>query len=137
MARFNNREGFYEHYTALIKDFATMTLLDTHPMGGRTPPVCFQIDGNFGGTAAVNEALVSCVDGKIHLLKALPKAWSAGKITGIKTPGGHTIDMVWKEGRLVSLDVTLGYTGKALIIVNDGRKLTISGQPGAKSITRV
>jgi hypothetical protein len=51
--------------------------------------------------------------------------------------GGHTIDMVWKEGRMVSLDVTLGCTGKALIIVNDGRKLTVSGQPGAKSLVKV
>jgi alpha-L-fucosidase 2 len=122
MARFGRGEGFYEHYTALIKDFATMSLLDTHPMGGWTPPVCFQIDGNFGGVAAVNEALVRCVDGKIHILPALPKAWPGGAIKGIKTPGGHTVDLVWKQGRAVSVDLTLGYAGEALVRVNGGER---------------
>jgi alpha-L-fucosidase 2 len=132
MARFGKEEGFYEHYTALIKDFATMTLLDTHPMGGWTPPVCFQIDGNFGGVAAVNEALVRCVDGKIHLLKALPKAWPDGSIRGVKTPGGHTVDVVWKQGKAVSVGLTLGYSGEAVVCVND-RDQRVRGNPGDRT----
>jgi alpha-L-fucosidase 2 len=132
MARFGKEEGFYEHYTALIKDFATMTLLDTHPMEGWTPPVCFQIDGNFGGVAAVNEALVRCVDGKIHILKALPKAWPGGRIGGIKTPGGHTVDIVWEQGRAVSVDLTLGYSGEAVVCVNN-REQRVSGNPGSRT----
>jgi alpha-L-fucosidase 2 len=136
MARFGNGEGFYEHYTALIKDFATMTLLDTHPMGSWTPPVCFQIDGNFGGVAAVNEALVRCVDGKIHLLKALPKAWSEGRIKGIKTPGGHTLDLAWKQGRAVSAEITLGYAGEAVIRVNN-REQRVTGKPGGRIAVEV
>jgi alpha-L-fucosidase 2 len=131
MARFGRGEDFYEHYTALIKDFATMTLLDTHPMGGWTPPVCFQIDGNFGGVAAVNEALVRCVDGKIHLLKALPRAWSEGRIWGIKTPGGHTVDLAWKQGRAVSADLTIGYSGGAVVCVNN-REQRVTGKPGER-----
>ncbi|MDR2135397.1 MAG: glycoside hydrolase N-terminal domain-containing protein [Treponema sp.] len=136
MARFGKAEGFYEHYTALIKDFATMTLLDTHPMGGWTPPVCFQIDGNFGGVAAVNEALVRCVDGKIHILPALPKAWPGGAIKGIKTPGGHTVDIVWNQGKAVSADITLGFSGEALVRVNGGEQ-RLRGDPGSKISVRV
>ncbi|MDR0731489.1 MAG: alpha-L-fucosidase, partial [Treponema sp.] len=131
MARFGKEDGFYEHYTALIKDFATMTLLDTHPMGGWTPPVCFQIDGNFGGVAAVNEALVRCVDGKIHILPALPEAWPAGQIRGIKTPGGHTVDIVWNQGKAVSVDLTFGYAGEAVICVNN-REQQVRGNPGSR-----
>jgi alpha-L-fucosidase 2 len=142
MARFGKGEGFYEHYTALIKDFATMTLLDTHPMGGWKPPVCFQIDGNFGGVAAVNEALVRCVDGKIHILTALPKAWPAGTIRGIKTPGGHTVDLVWKQGKAVSVDLTLGYSGEAVVCVNgvndvDGGEQRVTGKDGDNIHIRV
>jgi alpha-L-fucosidase 2 len=136
MARFGKGEGFYEHYTALIKDFATMTLLDTHPMRGWTPPVCFQIDGNFGGVTAVNEALVRCVDGKIHLLNALPKAWPDGRIRGIKTPGGHTVDMEWKQGRAVSAALTLGYAGEAVIRVNN-REQRVTGKPGSRIVLDV
>jgi alpha-L-fucosidase 2 len=71
------------------------------------------------------------VDGKIHLLKALPKAWPEGRITGIKTPGGHTVDIAWKQGRAVSVDLTLGYAGEAVICVNN-REQRVTGKPGSR-----
>jgi alpha-L-fucosidase 2 len=129
MTRYNDSEGFYEHYTKLITDLTFMTLLDVYPLGHREQPVCFQIDGNFGGVAAVNEALVRCVDGKIAILPALPRQWDEGRLWGIKTPGGHRLDFSWSGGRLVRLTVTIGYEGKALFII-DGKEKNVSGQPG-------
>jgi len=123
MARLGDKEGFYEHYTALIKDFATVSLLNLHP------PRIFQIDGNLGGSAAVLEALVSCYDDTAHLLNALPDQWKNGHLKGVKIPGGHKLDMAWENGGLTRLSVTLGYEGQARLMWK-GKVFTAEGTTG-------
>ncbi|GIG40216.1 glycoside hydrolase N-terminal domain-containing protein [Cellulomonas phragmiteti] len=70
------------------------------------PP--FQIDGNLGFTAGVAEALVQAhhrgPDGvrEVHLLPALPTAWPAGRVRGLRLRGGLRLaDLVWRDGRVV------------------------------------
>jgi len=72
-------------------------LFDAHPP--------FQIDGNFGGTAAVIEMLLQSNDEEIMLMPALPDAWNEGAIRGIKARGNFEISMQWADNRLKTAQI--------------------------------
>ncbi len=59
------------------------------------PP--FQIDANFGFTAAVLEMLVYSKPGLIKLLPSLPSTWNAGQSRGIACRGGVSVDVTWNQ----------------------------------------
>jgi len=72
-------------------------LFDAHPP--------FQIDGNFAGTAGIIEMLMQSQNKEIHLLPALPDAWTDGEIKGITAKGNFTVDIKWNEGKMIETKI--------------------------------
>jgi alpha-L-fucosidase 2 len=90
------------------------------------PP--FQIDGNFGGCAAVAEMLLqshqATADGQpvLHLLPALPKAWHTGQVRGLCSQGGFTVDIQWKDGKVTTYRITSPDLREVQVRVNSALK---------------
>ena len=57
------------------------------------PP--FQIDGNYGAAAGVLEMLLQSGDDWLRLLPALPEKWPQGRVTGLASRCGVTVDIGW------------------------------------------
>lgn len=115
-ARFLNGEKAHEMVGGLIKHNMLDNMIATHAP--------LQFDGTYGITGGMSEMLVQSHDGKIRLLPAIPAAWKAGSIQGIKARGNITIDIDWRNGRVTryKLYSPLASPGPVEVVVNGSTK---------------
>lgn len=74
------------------------------------PP--FQLDGNFGITAAMAEMLIQSHEGYINVLPSLPDVWAKqGEFKGLCARGGYIVDCKWKDGKVITYKIKSA-TGK-------------------------
>ena len=117
------------HLNELLRHSTLPNLFDDHPP--------FQIDGNFGATAAIAHMLVQSTPDTIYLLKALPDEWVEGSVTGLCAKGGVIVDVSWENNTLAEarLLATKDYKGVVVykdivkhISLNDGDVYVFNGR---------
>ena len=97
-------------------------MFDTHPP--------FQIDGNFGATSGIAEMLLQSQGGYIELLPAIPDDWANGTFEGLKARGNFEIDAEWKNGVLVTSELTSNSGKECVIKYPDAKNLIVKSKNG-------
>lgn len=104
-------EEAYNNLEQLISKSTLANMFDNHPP--------FQIDGNFGGTAAIAEMLVQSTNKRIILLPALPKAWKDGSIKGLCIRGDAEISIKWQNHQLSMCEIIAKHKLNTNVIYQD------------------
>jgi alpha-L-fucosidase 2 len=120
-ARFGRPDDAHRMIGGLLSYNTLPNLFTDHPP--------FQMDGNFGFTAAVCELLLQSQAGEVNLLPALPKAWATGSVTGLRARGGFTVDMAWDDGTLATATIRAAHDGPCTVRYGD-KTATLSLKAG-------
>lgn len=127
-ARLLDGNHAYKMYRELLKYVEPDGVKTDYVRGGGTYPNLFdahppfQIDGNFGGAAAIAEMLVQSTENEIRLLPAIPDVWDSGSVKGICARGGFEVSMEWKNKSVKKLRVLAKNSGKTTLYFGSLKK---------------
>jgi alpha-L-fucosidase 2 len=130
-ARLGDGDKAWDSLAKLMQGSTSANLFDTLPV--EEGPI-FQIDGNFGATAAIAELLLQSHADSIALLPALPSAWRNGRVTGLRARGGLTVDLRWMNGNAVESFISAAHAGRFVLRPPPGRKIAAITLAGKASV---
>ncbi|MGQ1786141.1 glycoside hydrolase family 95 protein [Saccharicrinis sp. GN24d3] len=70
----------------------------------------------------------------LHLLPALPSAWPAGKVAGLRARGGFDVDMEWENGILKTATIHAENGGEFRIYSNDSLSRVLTLKKGESMV---
>ncbi|MDE7300172.1 MAG: glycoside hydrolase N-terminal domain-containing protein, partial [Lachnospiraceae bacterium] len=121
-ARLGDGEHTYTLIETLIKTGILNNLWDTHPP--------FQIDGNFGYTAGLAEALMQSNMGYISILPALPDVWSDGSVRGLVARGNFELGIKWVDKLPYEITILSRKGGDCTVQFVMGNEIVLSDESG-------
>jgi alpha-L-fucosidase 2 len=119
-ARLQDGDKAWESLVALIDHSTSRNLFDTLPVDDG--PI-FQIDGNFGATAAIAELLLQSHADSIDLLPALPRAWTEGEVAGLRAREGVTVGIQWRPGQPTQVTLVSDRGGAVVLRAPPGKRI--------------
>ncbi|EFH83389.1 glycoside hydrolase family 95 protein [Ktedonobacter racemifer] len=127
-ARLGEGDLAHEHMIQLLKYSTAANLFDLIDLQS---PLIFQIDGNFGATAAIAEMLVQSHADELAILPALPHTWNEGYVRGLRARGGLEVDVEWNNGHATSVVLRAEQDGRFLLRLHQGQQpVSIKDQSG-------
>lgn len=131
-ARLEDGDAAWDSLSMLMQHSTNLNLFDTHP--AREGPI-FQIDGNFGATAAIAEMLLQSHSWVIAFHPALPSVWAEGEVTGLRARRGLTVGMRWEHGKLAQASLEPSLSRTFVIRVPEGQRIAeITGARGGSVV---
>jgi alpha-L-fucosidase 2 len=152
-ARLGDGEQALESLKMLMLHGTGINLFDQHPFGesmadamrrsrgtntdtlgkrARSSAI-FQIDGNFGATAAIAEMLLQSHEDCISLLPAWPSTWTTGSVTGLRVRGGGEVDLSWRRGESVTGNIRAVQSGEFRFRAPSGFRFVQTGHSELRS----
>jgi hypothetical protein len=106
-----------------VKRSMNPSLITSHEPGAGI----FNTDGNGGIPQIVATMLAFSRPGRVDLLPALPQAWPAGKVSGLRTRDGYIVDIEWQGGKVAKYRIAAKEPGPVQVRVN-GEVRTVTAE---------